>query len=257
MNAGPLAGRRSTLRVIARACLVAVCASALVGLALGSVVSRALWGYYVLRPPLPRAVREVSQLLSLTPLKSSGNGRGCTLERLDGYSVTERIAAAAADPYYAHEGRLLALLSARGLHPESGQPKADLDLSSLYAALKAAGVVRSGDPGYDSAGCLRGVAVELVDDDSHRWLVLALHGGQVSNDHYPYYEIVLAPGGGGWRLSSHQMYFYDVAGIEGFEWPALHLLLAGAALVVLVFLEAAWLIVGGLRRRWRRGDGGD
>jgi hypothetical protein len=67
--------------------------------------------------------------------------------------------------------------------------------------------------------------------------VAALVGGQVSNDHLPYYEIVAVPAGGE-RVTIKSLHFYwwDLAGLEGFaHW------LGGIAGTVLV--STIWFLV--------------
>ena len=62
--------------------------------------------------------------------------------------------------------------------------------------------------------------VDAADRLGRRLLFLGLTGGEESNDHHPYYELLFRGQAGASDLSfaRGQRFFYDVAGMEGFEW---------------------------------------
>ena len=230
-----------------KAIAVALTISVSVGLVLGAWVSREYWGYFFLRPTTPAALRSAVALRSVTPVKPLGERVACTLQADPEYSVQQRLQWAAEDPYYAHEGRLLEHLVARGLDPVRAPRNEPLQVQAIHQQLRAKGVLVGGEPGYDNATCLSGAAVEVVDEQGRVALVAGLRGQQVSNDHYPYYEATFLPTAEhGWRLSSSQRYFYDVAGIEGAEWPWLH---GFFALAVQAAIAALALIYSASRAR--------
>ena len=63
--------------------------------------------------------------------------------------------------------------------------------------------------------------------------------GAVSNDHYPYHEFVFAaPAAGPPQLLAFQRFYYDVAGMEGWEWPVLFRVFAVGLLILVIPLAA-------------------
>ena len=231
-----------------KAVLGAVALSLIAGVLSGAVVSRAYWGYAFERPTVPRAVQSATRLRRVTPLSSLRTGADCTLELDRRYSVAERIGWARQDPYYAHEGRLFEGLLLRGLCPVAAPDDARLQAGDLHRTLRAGGVLRDGEPGYGHATCVAGAAVEVEDEAGTASLVVGLHGHQVSNDHYPYYEATFRRADGIWHLQGVQTYFYDVAGVEGFEWPVLH---GAFVIVALGCLATFGLLYSTLHRsRW-------
>jgi hypothetical protein len=96
-----------------------------------------------------------------------------------------------------------------------------------------------------TAACVAGLAIEVLDDVGRRALVVGLRGQQVSNDHYPYYEASYRWDGSGWELDRAQRYFYDIAGIEGFEAPAL-----AAVFTILTFAAACGVAIVYSATRW-------
>jgi hypothetical protein len=100
-----------------------------------------------------------------------------------------------------------------------------------------------GAPGYEHARELTGIALEAKGREGQRYLFVAATGRQVSNDHYPYYEFLFQEAGQGAapKLLSHRRLYYDVAGMEGAEWPVVFviLLLFGTLLVALALVIRA------------------
>jgi len=193
-------------------------------------------------------MQSAKRLVYVTPLMAAGTGANCTLEFDPKYSVSDRIRRTHEDPYYAHEGRLFEHLLLRGLDPMAAPADASLQATDLHRLLSVGGVLRHGQPGYDHATCVAGAAVEVKDENGTASLVLGLHGQQVSNDHYPYYEATFRRGDGTWQLQRVQTFFYDVAGIEGAEWPVLHGFFAIVAFGCVAVLALPYSALRRLRR---------
>ena len=87
---------------------------------------------------------------------------------------------------------------------------------------------------------LKGIVLEAEGKEGQRYLFVGVDGGQVSNDHYPYYEFLFhLPGQDAQPvLVSHHRLFYDVAGFEGMEWWGawLAFFLLGTAVLVLIVI---------------------
>lgn len=134
-----------------------------------------------------------------------------------------------------------------------GPPAATVDrqvLARVAEDVMGSGLVVSGEAGYFRARELHGV-VAVGRDDGGRDLVLAYFtGGEVSNDHHPAYQFVFSSAGDGELTTIDQAWhFFDVAGIEGVEWPAVFVvMLAPAGGFVTVVWAAADLRASRKRR---------
>ena len=63
---------------------------------------------------------------------------------------------------------------------------------SAYASLETSGLLVPGEAGYRHAKSLHGVLVELEDDTGEVYAFLGVSSGQISNDHYAFYELVFS-----------------------------------------------------------------
>jgi hypothetical protein len=109
----------------------------------------------------------------------------------------------------------------------------------VFAQMERREMLFDGDPGYPYARELRGLIVLAKGVDGNEYVLAALNGGQVSNDHYPQYHLIFRVDGGSLRVISSERYFQDFAGIEGARWWTFAVVLAvflvpGALLVVLI-----------------------
>ncbi len=94
--------------------------------------------------------------------------------------------------------------------------------------IRATGILATPEKGYNDSDLLHGIVVDAVDKSGRRLVFLGLQGMQLSNDHFPYYEMVFSIRPGMPELSyvRGQRFFYDWAGIEGLEWFGIWLLLS-------------------------------
>ena len=125
-------------------------------------------------------------------------------------------------------------------------------MRGLYQVLDETGRLEAGEAGYPDAKELSGIVVEALGRDGRPQLFVGVRGGEVSNDHHPYYEFLFAidsPGGHP-KLLSSQRFYYDVAGIEGVEWPAFLPFLAFSALIPTLLVQG-FLLWRGRSRRMR------
>jgi hypothetical protein len=130
------------------------------------------------------------------------------------------------------------LLKKRGLRVD------DADLGrrtarEVLAQMERRKMLFDGVPGYPYARELRGLIVLAKGVDGNEYVLAALNGGQVSNDHYPQYHLLFRVDSGALRLVSSDRYFQDFAGIEGARWWTFAVVLAvflvpGALLGVLI-----------------------
>ena len=221
---------------------IAVCLVVILSFTAAIGVSKFYWGYYIRRPGLDRRVRAIEQVISLTAFRSERRSDGSVdLVPDERYSVHEQLTACRDErpsrSYYCLSGRVLVALADQGLLPAASEQLPAEALDRLYDRLVETGKLVQGAPGYDHATELAGIVLEDVGRDGQRYLFVAASGGQVSNDHYPYYEFLFRlPGqGAAPKLLSTRRFYYDVAGIEGAEWPVAFVVfvLVGALLLAL------------------------
>ena len=97
---------------------------------------------------------------------------------------------------------------------------------------------------------MTGIALVAEGRGSQRYLIVGVTGGQVSNDHHPYYEFLfrLPEQDPDPILLSCRRFFYDVAGYEGLAWWAAWLVLFPAGMVILVLASVVLAIISALKR---------
>jgi hypothetical protein len=182
------------------------CAS-LLPLLLTVVGSRLYWGYWF-TPPSPNDVTaslvHVERFTSAWP---AGSGAA---------ALKECAADVNYEPGDIPLGRLAAILVARRLLPASDQPVDPSLVPRMTAVLAGRGLLWPGEAGYTSATTLIGHVATGKDATGKRLVVAALRGGQLSNDHYPYYEVLFSiPSSDRLELRRFHAYRFDIAGLEG------------------------------------------
>jgi len=213
-------------------------------LALGATLlaMKVMWGYCFVRPGLDSRVERLKSVASITPVVTGSEETGQRVFVVDQQRLQAgwraSVDRAHADPYYSLDERVLLSLDRRGLLVNAPTAR-EAVLRPLYACVEATGLLQEGSAGYKDAKNLAGVVVEATGEDAKDYLFVGITGGQISNDHYPYYEFLFespaAPGRP--KLLSSRRFYYEVAGIEGMEGiPSFLFLfplsLAGCALLV-------------------------
>jgi hypothetical protein len=225
------------------------------GMSTGAMIATSYWGYVIGVPPMLPEVGAATAVRRFTLFHTTPAGA---------YVVSEAAAAtpdeiqriAANRQYWIATERLEVLGKLRERFADA-PADATLDLGTLFAALRAEKIVLDGSPGYwESGRWLSGVAIELADAGGEPLLLLMANSGQVENDHYARYEVLLTRPGSTWNSHRWQRYFQDVAGLEMFEGPVLFVLASVAFTViygvVLGLVAAAVGILVALKRRVRR-----
>jgi hypothetical protein len=184
--------------------------------------SKYYWGYFFHRPAVLAELDDVTSVTSIVPVttEQTPTGEHRFVANAD-FSITDQIAYARKDPYYNLDDRILVHLEEKQLLPE--EMATSLDDTALYDLVLETGLLAEPQDGYMSAGFLRGVIVEARTMSGSQLVFLSATGQQVSNDHYPCYEMVFErhPQSGQMTLIRGQRFFFDVAGIEGAEWYAI------------------------------------
>ena len=178
--------------------------------------TRVYWGYWFHRPATPAAVGQLAQVTSVSLVECSSSGQMSAAADVSPREVLGH----GQDRDDSHpQDRLLAALHERRLLPDACAPPPD-DLPSLLSLISDTGRLVLASSGYHGDAYLGGVIIDGHDRQGTRLVLLGLGAGQVSNDHHPYYELVLRqrPGEHGFKTVFSQRFFYDVAGLEGMRW---------------------------------------
>lgn len=213
--------------------------------------SRMEWGYFFARPEVLREMDDITAVCAVIPVKTEADKEGHRSILIhDVYSIADRLAYGKKDPYYCLDERLLLALDERRLLP----PAHSTDLSglpALFPLVRKTGILAAPTEGYKDSDMLSGVVIDAVGKSGQRLVFLGLTGLQLSNDHYPYYELVFSGTTGSQALAyiRGQRFFFDVAGIEGAEWYLIWPFLALTGIICgFVVLAAAMLIWRGIQR---------
>ena len=230
-------------RRLLSALALALAGAALAAVLLAAAFSRLYWGYWFARPAVPREVAGLASVAAVIPVETRTETNGeRRLAAVAGCDLRAVVTAARGeeDTYYCLTQRLLLALDDRTLLPAEATP--DLSaLPPLFPLLRASGLLVDPEEGYATSDQLGGVVVDAVARDGRRCVLLGLTGGQQSNDHYPYYEFVFSSHeGGGLAFDRGQVFFYDVAGIEGAEWPIVARLLLFPCAVIALLAALFW-----------------
>jgi hypothetical protein len=183
------------------------------------VFSKAYWGYFFRRPAVLAELDDVTSMASIVPVTTEQTPTGAYRFVINAdSSIADKIAYARADPYYNLDERILVYLEEKHLLPE--KIATSLDDTDFYDLVSGTGLLAEPQDGYTSAGLLRGVIVDARTRSGSQLVFFSATGQQVSNDHYPCYEMVFErhPQSGQMTYIRGQRFFFDVAGIEGLEW---------------------------------------
>jgi hypothetical protein len=208
-------------------------------------VNHAIWGYFVARPSVDSRIVRAQKVEAISHVDMQPAGQeppgfvGTAVGTVDDHIRSDD----SEGDYYLLSGRVLRDLKASNRLPSPIPPIPSERLNGVYQALLATGRLEAGEPGYSSAEQLDGIVVEAVGRDGRPLLFVGTSGGAVSNDHYPYYEFLFARDTNGRpaQLLGFQRFYYDVAGIEGIEWPVFFIPLALLALIPTLILQGIFL----------------
>jgi hypothetical protein len=182
-----------------------------------------MWGYFVSRPAVDRRIVNAHQIETISRVETGSDSRGGrTFTSMPVGEVDSFIQVHPQEgDYYVLEGRILRALKDRQALPAEPRLMPPARLEGLYQVLEFTGRLENGKPGYEHAKELRGIVVEALGQDGRPLLFVGVCGGEVSNDHHPYYEFLFTTDSPGAppKLLSCQRFYYDVAGMEGVEWP--------------------------------------
>lgn len=213
-------------------------------------LSRSYWGYFFARPSVLPEVSNVASVSAVIPITTVADDDGTRrIVVQNNYSITDRVVYGREDTYYCLSQRLLLALDDAGLLPPAHSVELT-DLPILFPLIQATGILAEHEEGYNDSDLLSGVVVDTLNPSGNRLVFIGVSGRQLSNDHYPYYEMVFTGSAGSPALSyvRGQRFFYDVAGIEGGEWylvwPLFALVGVVIAFVAVTVVILIWRLVG-------------
>jgi hypothetical protein len=197
------------------------------------ITSKLYWGYWI-APPSANVVASLASLERFTTFHCCTPNDSRSGHRALHDSAQTEFHGAGDWPV----ANLPATLVQRNLEPDSEDAVPAAMMTRIRETLESRGMLRAGQPGYTHAKELWGHIAIGRDARGAQIVVAALWGGEVSNDHHPYYEVAFrsAPTGA-LQLFEHHQYWFDVAGLEGIaQWLA-----AFGGLAVGTALSAAYL----------------
>ena len=223
--------------------------SVFVGFLASIFISKSYWGYYLNPPGLPSQVESFEKIRSITPVSSIKRNDGSRIFKIDtsnscikeiqsgGENIQSNCGTGKCNTEYCDNSRILLSLDKKEKLPKKSDYISPDKLNSLYNDLEKTEVLYQGEPEYNgelvsdktsgqliSKGDgkrLQGIVVEAEDKDKRSYLFIAVNGGQISNDHYPYYEFLfeLPDKESTPKLIASNRLFYEIAGVEGIlEW---------------------------------------
>jgi hypothetical protein len=232
----------------------------LVGFCWGAWASYGMWGYLFVRPGVDSRVVSARRVVSITQVATTPAGgwklKFGRLPQPGRWSFLEERPLenlrrdGQADRYYCLEQRALVKFDPK-LAATSAGTMQEARVGEVYALVEKTGLLEAGEPGYVDAKQLHGLVYELEGAGGEALMLVAARGGEVSDDHYPYYEVLFeGDGQGGWRLASTRRFYFDVAGMEGAEFPVLGVMFSGMGLWVTIPLALViWLVMMMRERR--------
>lgn len=100
-----------------------------------------------------------------------------------------------------------------------------------------------GESGWDTTGQLNGIVTEFITKDKTQYIYASLHGGQVENDHFPFYEFLFIKVGNNYKLIKEHRYYTDIAGIEGLDYPNIAPIFSSILTVLGLFISVIIALV--------------
>lgn len=226
----------------------------------GAVLSKWYWGYWFSRPQPYSDIINATQITGFAPVHLNIDGKtgARSLVHSPQHTLHAQMQSRGREGgYYDLETRILAALLDRGHDWKLAPLLAPELMGQLHPLAAATGELdlRLFLQPMDPSILLRGYAMTVDSADGEQLLVMALRGGQVTNDHYPYYEFVYELKAGEQpALLDVNKFYYDVAGIEHMEWHTISKALLVPVIALVTFVSLICAIVRWVLRRRRKAN---
>jgi hypothetical protein len=192
---------------------------------LASTANYMYWGYAFKRPPVFDQINQAYKIITCSSINNYGAAHIKTLHiTSDTFQLYER-----SDIYYDNIDR--PFLVFQDIQSQHGHlydlPKIFLNpdkkisnvvLQNIEKQIEQSDIIDNRKEGYDKHSALYGVVTEFITISGTKYCMVSLGGQQVSNDHYPRYELLFIETNNAYKLIEKQRFYIDIAGLEGFEY---------------------------------------
>jgi len=125
------------------------------------------------------------------------------------------------------------------------------ELIRIDNQIQKTGIIDKGVPNYKHYIGLSGVVMKFQTADNEMYTFVGLGGGEVSNDHYPFYEFLFLEENGNYNLIKRQKYYTDFAGFEGIEYAYIALIFSLLLTITGVVILIVILIINRIMKKLR------
>ncbi|EMF83575.1 hypothetical protein LEP1GSC188_1296 [Leptospira weilii serovar Topaz str. LT2116] len=190
--------------------------------------SQSHWGYYLSRPSIPNSIREVRQLVSALYFRSP-YPYNCNLEpnndpNLDLYTTNR-------DSYDSKGSRIEYYMDDMRIDEDWREkikkPAFRLNTAkgiAIHDFIEKNYTFERPEKVYGPCFVWNSQIYEFTNDLGKRIYYVSYSTPQLSNDHYAYYEFIIHENETGYKIHQSNRFFYDVAGVEGLEFPFIMLI---------------------------------
>ncbi len=187
------------------------------------------WGYSFTRPPVFKELTDAEQILTLSRVTNVDTVGINPLHVNSGSYQYDDTLYGRKDPYYGENYRALMLLedinwdnlkslNFRAVYEDVNKKINSDILKDVEIQISQTYAIMHENNSYGNKPKINGLLIEFSTVDNTKYIYSGLDGGEISNDHFPFYEFLFEEQKGHYQLVKKQMFFYDVAGAEGIEY---------------------------------------
>lgn len=208
------------------------------------------WGFVLERPGLLETAKTITKVEHLVPVETSSCDvpEECKFVLDTSQTIAAILNKSEQDPYYnpyydSLDERLLHYLQTSGKLP-SAFDQALPESHDWYGLMMQSPIIATPTEGYTNR-YLRGTILIGRTASGQQQAFLSIRGGQVENDHYPFYEAIFTidQQGRTVRYLEGQRFFYEVAGIEGTDGLPFAMFLFVAMVIIFGGFPTAFVII--------------
>ena len=216
---------------------------------IGSVwITNEYWGFLLGPPGLLDSAKTITDIDHLIPVQTSD----CNTPKQCKFVIdpSQSISAKYDPDDDSLEERLLRYLQATGKLPSSFDYHLN-GIVNLHSPMMQSPIIASPIEGYTNHN-LHGIIMIGRTDSGQQRAFINARGGQVQDDHYPYYEAIFAieQNGKSVQYLDGQRFFFDIAGFEGFEGLSTTLLIFLLLVVIFGLVPMAIIITMDVLWMW-------
>lgn len=221
--------------------------------------NKSYWGYFIKRPSIFYELKDATEILSITKATKEYNNIDFEISKDTTHYYPNNYSL---DLYYSGFERPYRLFSSLGQRGNLSSFKeiaknpnlkiTEDELKQLQGLILNSNFLEKPEEGYEEFGNSfniqilefttskeRGYLLSRTIEDRNKplfdfdkkYFLISINTGQLSNDHLSFYEFLIQNN----QIIKKQKYFYDVAGIEGFEYPLLTPIFEIAFLILSLF----------------------